>query len=123
MDAFIYAADLFCEDCGERIREQLTREGKAPANPDDEHTYDSDYFPKGPFPDGGGEADTVCHCAGGKDCPNAIEFGDGFKAGCMLENDLTNYGVEWLKEQAREAPDNELVQLWMKTYRQMGYDL
>ena len=42
MLAYIYAADLWCNDCGEMIREQITREGHAPEDPNDEYTYDSD---------------------------------------------------------------------------------
>lgn len=61
-NAFIYAADLYCEDCGNTIRADLTAAGKAPANPSDESSYDSSDFPKGPYPDGGGEADSPCHC-------------------------------------------------------------
>jgi hypothetical protein len=29
--AFIYCADVWCDDCGEAIRQRLTNEGKAPA--------------------------------------------------------------------------------------------
>ncbi len=53
----------------------------------DETAYDSDDFPKGPYPDGGGEADGPSYC---DDC------------GKFLENDLTDDGlrsvVEWLAD-------------------------
>ena len=62
MDAYIYQAALLCEDCGEAKRVELTKAGKAPADPEDEYSYDSDDFPKGPYPDGGGESDYEEHC-------------------------------------------------------------
>jgi len=74
MLVYIYAADIYCQQCGEAIRERITREGFAPAEPDDEWSYDSDEFPKGPYPDGGGEADCPQHCGAGPECHNAIEF-------------------------------------------------
>jgi hypothetical protein len=62
VDAYMFQAALYCAPCGESIRARLTAEGKAPENPMDEHSFDSDDFPKGPFPDGGGEADSEQHC-------------------------------------------------------------
>lgn len=80
MDVYIYQAALLCVPCGERIRAELkedcgccgglhaflggidcrgfNREGE----PTCESHYDSDDYPKGPFPDGGGEADSPQHC-------------------------------------------------------------
>lgn len=116
MDAYIYNAEIFCEDCGEKIREDLTAAGKAPANPDDEHTYDSSEYPKGPISDGGGESDCVQHCGCGPDCINAIELDDGTKVGVLLENPLTSDGVEQLKESIRADPDNEVIKLWIEHY-------
>lgn len=61
MNTYIYKADLYCESCGEQIRERL--QSTAPDDPNDEHTYDSDDYPKGPYPNGGGEADFEHFCA------------------------------------------------------------
>jgi hypothetical protein len=83
MDAFIYQADLYCEDCAVAIMARLTEEGKRPADPFNEHTYDSDNYPKGPYPDGGGEADYFAHCA------ECREF---------LCNPLTSEGVRHVTE-------------------------
>lgn len=60
MNVYIYQADLYCEDCGEEICEQLKEVAPeiVPENPEDE-LYDSDDYPKGPYPDGGGEADVL----------------------------------------------------------------
>lgn len=48
-----------------------------PGDPDDEHTFDSDDYPKGPYTDGGGESDTIQTCDG---------------CHCLLENPLTSDG-------------------------------
>jgi len=58
VDAYIYCAALYCDECANRIKERLT----APADVEDESSYDSDAYPKGPYLDGGGEADTPQHC-------------------------------------------------------------
>jgi hypothetical protein len=62
VDAFVYCAALLCSDCGEAARKDITGAGHAPADPENESSYDSDQFPKGPYPDGGGEADAPQHC-------------------------------------------------------------
>ena len=58
MNAYIYQAAILCPACAEIVMNQLAEEGKAPANPKDEYTFDSDDYPKGPYPNGGGEADS-----------------------------------------------------------------
>jgi hypothetical protein len=80
MDVYLYAADLFCEDCGDKIKASLA----AQADPDNESTWDSDEYPKGPYAEGGGEADSPQHC---DDC------------GVFLENPLTNDGARYVVEQ------------------------
>ena len=119
MLVYIYAADIYCEQCGEAIRKRIAREGFAPADPDDERSYDSDEFPKGPYCDGGGEADCPQHCGAGPQCVNAIEFDDGHKVGAWLENELTTDGVEYVCEAIREG--GEVAELWADYYR--DYDL
>lgn len=121
MDAYIYKADIWCEQCGEAIREQLTKEGKAPEDPSDETSYDSDEFPKGPFPDGGGESDRPEHCAAGKDCLNALDL-DGFTCGAFLENDLTTDGIRYLEEQLEDPGHGPVVEMWVEFYSH-SYDL
>jgi len=56
--AFAYQSELFCEDCAKSIREKLNPELVALADKD----RNSDMAPQGPYPDGGGEADTPQHC-------------------------------------------------------------
>ena len=118
MNVYIYAADIYCEECGEAIRKQITQEGHAPADPYNEWSYDSDEFPKGPFLDGS-EADFPQHCGAGEDCLNAIELSDGTKIGAWLRNDLTADGVEYVKEAIREG--GEVGEMWADFYR--DYDL
>jgi len=115
MQAYIYCADIYCEDCGEKIREDIDREGLAPADPDDETSYDSDEYPKGPYPDGGGEADCPQHCGSGENCINAIELSDGHKIGAFLENPLTSDGVKYVQEAIQNG--GEVAALWAEWYR------
>jgi hypothetical protein len=120
---YIYNADQYCEDCGQAIKDRLKAEGHAPANPDDEHTYDSGEYPKGPYVPN--ESDGVDHCGSGDDCVNAIELSDGRKIGAWLENELTADGVSYVRQAIREALNsgqpNEVVDLWAEWYE--DYDL
>jgi len=89
------------------------------SGPGRQRSYDSDEFPKGPYPDGGGEADCPQHCGAGAQCVNAIEFDDGHKVGAWLENELTTDGVEYVREAIREG--GEVAEMWADYYR--DYDL
>jgi len=80
MDAYIYQGDLTCEDCKAKIERQLVKKGAT-------DTGDSDDYPQGPYPDGGGEADTAQYCG---------------MCNVFLENPLTNYGSEDVKERIAE---------------------
>lgn len=88
MEAFIYQGALHCSECGQAIRDRLTAEGHAPADPSAESTYDSDHFPKGPLSDGGGESDTPQHCA---------------TCGKFLESTLTADGARYVADALAEA--------------------
>lgn len=83
MDVYMYQAALLCEDCGRKTRLELKKAGKAPADPRDETSYDSDDYPKGPYADGGGESDSPGSCD---------------QCGVFLENDLTEEGIEYVKD-------------------------
>ena len=119
MKVYIYDAGIFCNECGEAIRKGLTISESAPADPDNERSYDSSNFPKGPYPDGGGEADSPQHCGAGGECLNALELSDGHKVGAWLENELTTDGVEYVKEVIRRG--GEVAKLWAEYYA--DYDL
>src|ERR1700690_913257 len=105
MNTYIYQAALYCQPCGLEIIKDCMERGIAPysvscglnysshANsgdidcdkydPGNESNWDSDEFPKGPFGDGGGEADSPQRCD---------------SCDLFLENHLTEDGVNNVKE-------------------------
>ena len=115
MEVYIYCADIYCEDCGRAIRKRLRAEGSAPADWRDEGSYDSDEFPKGPFEDGGGEADCPQHCGSGPECVNALELDDGTKVGAWLENPLTAEGARYVAEAVADG-GGAVAALWAAWY-------
>jgi len=88
MNVFIYRAALYCEDCGKAIRKQLVDAGQTPDNPDNESSYNSDDFPKGPYPNGGGESNRPQYCSSNDQCINVVTLQSGHKIGAMLENPI-----------------------------------
>jgi hypothetical protein len=116
MNTYIYAADLYCEKCARIIKRTLAVKGLAPQNTRDESSYDSGDYPKGPYSDGGGESDSPQHCASREDCVQALELEDGWKVGCWLENPLTSHGVQYVREEIANKPDNPVVQYWATVY-------
>jgi hypothetical protein len=108
--AYIYQADVWCDDCGKAICEQLQKAGLAPANPADEHTFDSDEYPKRAGDDD--ESDSPQHCAAGEDCLNAIVLPGGNVG--FLFGELTAVGVEYVKEAIAEG--GEVADLWKEHY-------
>lgn len=101
MNAYIYNADIYCEACGEAIRNEMANANHAPENWDDESSYDSGEFPKGPYPDGGGESDCPNHCGA---------------CGAFLENPLTTDGMNYVIESLQTEPSGELVNQWAEYY-------
>lgn len=121
MDAYLYKAALYSaegimlalsaetganlkgEDA-ESLLDKLAKErGIDRAN---ESTFDSDDFPKGPFADGGGEADTPQHCD---------------VTGEHLENPLTEDGSAYVKRAFKDYAedgrgDRETLALWADFY-------
>ncbi len=116
----IYAADMWCADCAEDIKQRIRNEGFAPEDEDDQYSYDSDEFPKDC--DVSCESDGPQHCAAGDDCINAIEF-DDFKIGCWLENSLTTDGEDYVIEAVREGreDDNDVTELWAEYYDYLDF--
>lgn len=88
MDVYMFQADLHCESCGEEIKAEIDAAGNGPADSADEHSFDSDDYPKGPYPNGGGEADCPWHCG---------------TCGVFLENPLTPDGYEYLRQAVEDA--------------------
>lgn len=121
MDAYIYQAALWCGPCVIRrlVEEKKTSPGALGMEPAEalqqivssngfaeESDYDSDDLPRGPYPNGGGEADTPQHCDG---------------CGVLLENPLTTDGdryiTEKLIEHARDGSGNaEVLKQWAEHY-------
>lgn len=103
MEVYIYQADLYCLTCGLVISQELSLAGKQPDTLDNESTYDSDDFPKGPYPDGGGDADTPQHCG---------------KCGVFLENPLTTEGVDYVSEACSlHQQHGASIELWAEFYK------
>ena len=103
MNVYIYNADIYCDDCGKAIIEELLKDDppkmtcqrchhrwRAKTLPDSNHAdwyecqecgdyaasfddMDSDDFPQS-APDSGGESDSVQHCGSGENCLNAISL-------------------------------------------------
>jgi hypothetical protein len=94
MNAYIFQGDLLCENCAQAEMDFLRSIGKEPPAIDD-----SDEWPVGPFPDGGGEADCPMYCGG---------------CGVFLENPLTTDGERYVLSVAKEgkAPIE-----WLERYR------
>jgi hypothetical protein len=127
MDAYVYQAALWCGPC---IRQMLLDEALVEADFDhsdhdpahalqsalkvrgykEEADYDSDELPKGPYLDGGGQADTPQHCDA---------------CGTFLENPLTPDGYRYVNEafieHARDGNAAVLVE-WAKFYSACYYE-
>ncbi len=122
--AYIYQADVYCDDCGKAICRRLKRERLAPADASDEWSFDSDDYPK--RADDDDEADTPQHCASGERCINAVTLSSGEKVGYLF-GELTAVGVEYLKEAVAESQEGfgsrEITDLWQQHYRDKGYNV
>jgi hypothetical protein len=114
IEVYMYQADLFCKECGDKIRADIPGYNR-PDDPDDECSYDSDQFPKGPYGDGGGEADSPHHC-GNHEC------------GKFLGNPLTYDGMKYVAEAVVEALGREYdegsvaLRTWLPFYFGDGLD-
>lgn len=113
--AYMYQAEMWCDDCGRDICASLKRARKAPRNPADETSFDSDDYPKY-VGDDTGYADSPSHCGGGEHCLGAkVDLADYLKApairalveaseprlryvGESLGDSLTDYGRQYLDE-------------------------
>lgn len=106
MDAYMFQAAFICTDCCDAVKAQTPApHGVDPDSPD-ECLYDSDDWPKVPYANGGGEADTPQHCD---------------HCGVFLENSLTDYGVEYLCEVWLEFIDSgygnlDALRTWARFY-------
>ena len=110
--AYIYAADIYCDDCGDEIKARIQAEGKAPENPNDETSYDSDEYPK--YCSDDDESDSPQHCGSHEDCLNAVTLPSGRKIGCLIGTNLTDAGVEYLKEIVDKG--GEVAEFWANEF-------
>ena len=99
MDAYIFSAALYCEECTQDILVHTTP--PKDYDPDNESSWDSDEYPKGPFAQGGGEADCPQHC-------DSCQL--------FLENPLTSDGEAYVHDAAKEKPQGPVVQEWLLYY-------
>ena len=103
MNVFVYQAALLCEECGLAERERLSPWGLTPPAADSE---DSDLWPQGLYPNGGGEADTPNHCD---------------HCGLFLENPLTSDGEAYVADLliehfANGRGNKEILLEWAEFY-------
>lgn len=105
----IYCANMYCDECTEKIKEDHAKDGFVPDDPDNQYTYDSDEYPK--------DCDVTCEA----DCPQHC-------AGChvFLENDLTCDGADYVVEAVRDDiasghHDSIALTEWMPFYDWIEY--
>jgi len=115
--AFIYQADCYCDLCGEQIKYDLEVAGKMPENPDDEHSYDSDEYPKCANDDD--ESDSPQHCGNHEHCFDAHTLPSGRKIGCLIGTNLTDAGIQYVKEVVDEG--GELADFWRKEFNYIDF--
>lgn len=78
--AHVFQATLICADCAISYKQ----DNPCHVNEADESSYDSGEWPKGPYPDGGGEADSPQHCD---------------RCGVFLDNPLTPDGEKYVLDE------------------------
>ena len=109
--AYIYQADIYCNSCGEVICDDLTIEDRAPADPDDEFSFNSDQYPKQVRDDK--ESDYPQNCSEGKHCLEAEILSGGQRIGKQMGS-LTRDGVKYLKNVI--AKGGEVAEFWAEHY-------
>jgi len=114
--AYIYRADVWCDTCGEKIIAKLTKAGKAPSDPQNESSYDSDKFPK--YYDAKSEkSDGPENCADGS-CGGSYEYkGRKLTYGTFLRNQLTPDGYDYLRELLSQGKPTLPAQEWAEFYK------
>jgi len=110
MEAYVYQAALLCADCAVITMNEFELfnmlSGSSSPFRRSKPWTDSDRYPQGPYPSGGGEADNPQHCDA---------------CGVFLENPLTGDGSryvnEHLIEHARDGSgDRDVLATWAKYY-------
>jgi len=100
--AYIYAADVWCPDCGEAIKAHIREHEpeRVPKDESDEGSFDSDDWPKAYDPESE-ESDSVENCGSGTCGGTYRVMVAGVEKvlpyGKFLENQLTQAGYKNLK--------------------------
>lgn len=89
---YIYQADMYCDECGNAIRESL--KDSAPEDVLDHYSYDSDDYPKEADVEHE-ESDTPSYCA---------------KCGKFFHNPLTSAGYRYVQEKLTETGMKSIYQ-------------
>lgn len=116
---FIYNADIYCDDCGQKICDELKAANKAPADTSNESLWDSDDYPKYAEPEA---TDTPQHCGCGSKCINRFRVGakgnivktGGTLVGDLITEELTSYGVQYVVEANDRG--NPLARYWANVF-------
>lgn len=88
-DVFIYCADIYCSGCGSAIKRDLDQcPSESMLRYGDTAKEDSNYYPQGPYADGGGEADCPQHCGA---------------CAALLRNPLTGDGESYVRAAVDDA--------------------
>ena len=103
IDTYVYNADLYCEDCGLSIKNDLDNNNIGVNKIDPINMEDSNYYPQYVGDSGGGESDSPQHCG------NCSMF---------LENSLTSDGENYLKEMIAEGSTNGIQDLIHAEWKQ-----
>ena len=116
MDAYVFNAALYCADCAtDKTIELCGLNNECACRDCDERRDgydDSERYPQGPYPNGGGEADCPQHCD---------------SCGLFLENPLTGDGQkyvldalaaedEWREGDADHGLSSDATDVWRKFY-------
>lgn len=98
---YIYQADVYCDECGDGICNQLlANDPDAPAHPEDESSFDSGDFPKSANVESE-ESDHPEHCA---------------QCGVFLRNPLTQAGYEYVEDALDNYPLTKHLTDWAEEY-------
>lgn len=131
--AYLFQSDIYCDDCGKDIqkyrKEALMRGdgGETSLSEDEfdvvyssEYNYDSDEFPKYVDNDSIGASDSPQHCGSHESCLNAEVLPSGRKVGALLNKDLTEEGVRYVRESV--AGGGEVAEFWEQEFGSL-YDV
>lgn len=107
---YIFQGDIYCESCGEDIREGIRRSngGRPPA------IQDSESYPM-PHDAGNTESDTPHHCGGGDTCLEPETLDNGETVPCLVTSSLTDDGVEYVRDAHLNNP-TDLTAWWVDRF-------